>query len=467
MTVDISPPASVLALMDRLWVHGHAAYVVGGSVRDQVLGREPVDWDLTTDARPDRLLAIFPGAVYENRFGTVAVREAGDQHEVTTFRTDHDYADFRRPHRVEFGDTVDVDLARRDFTVNAIAWGAAAPEAAKTASLPAATGAGAAIPASPTPALVDPFGGIADAEARRLRAVGEPAARFREDALRMIRAVRLAAVLELEIDPPTFAAIRSNAALAAHVSGERVSAELWKLLSAARPSIGLRLLAESGLLDVVLPELAAQRGVPQNKIDGEDLFDHTLRTVDAAPATRPVIRLAALLHDIGKPSTLDDGPFRGHDTVGADLAQAVLDRLHTPRAATERVVHLVRNHMFTYEPEWGDAGIRRFIQRVGTDAIDDLFALREADNVGSGVPVDAHDLGNLRARVNAELAAAVVLDRSRLAVHGDDLMAELGLPAGPRLGRILDDLLDRVIADPKLNDRATLLLLAESMLAED
>jgi hypothetical protein len=180
-----------------------------------------------------------------------------------------------------------------------------------------------------------------------------------------------------------------------------------------------------------------------------------------------VIRLAALLHDIGKPSTIDDGPFRGHDTVGADMAQAVLERLRTPRAATERVVHLVRNHMFTYEPEWGDAGIRRFIQRVGIDAIDDLFALREADNVGSGVPVDADDLGSLRARVDAELAASVVLDRSRLAVHGDDLMAELELSAGPRLGRILDRLLDLVIADPKLNDRATLLLLAESMLAED
>lgn len=464
MTVEISPPASVLALMDRLWSHGHAAYVVGGSVRDAILGRPAVDWDLTTDARPDRLLAIFPGAVYENRFGTVAVREAGEQHEVTTFRTDHDYADFRRPHRVEFGDSVEVDLARRDFTVNAIAWGASVPAATEAGSVPAASASSAA---PPVPGLVDPFGGVADAQARRLRAVGEPVARFREDALRMIRAVRLAAVLELEIDPPTFQAMRESAALAAHVSGERVSAELEKLLSAATPSIGLGLLAESGLLEVVLPELAAQRGVPQNKIQGEDLFDHTLRTVDAAPAGRPVVRLAALLHDVGKPATIDDGPFRGHDAIGAELAQGVLDRLRTPRAATERVVHLVRNHMFTYEPEWGDAGVRRFIQRVGTDAIDDLFTLREADNLGSGVPVDAHELGSLRARVDAELAAAVVLDRSRLAVRGDDLMAELGLPAGPRLGRILDELLDRVIAEPKLNDRATLLLLAESMLAED
>jgi tRNA nucleotidyltransferase (CCA-adding enzyme) len=444
--IEIDAPDSVRSLMERLWSHGHAAYVVGGSVRDALLGRAAEDWDLATDARPDRLLAVFPGAVYENRFGTVAVREGGAAHEVTTFRTDHDYADFRRPHRVEFGDDVRLDLARRDFTVNAIAWGAKAGD---------------------PPSIVDPFDGASDTRNRVLRAVGDPAARFREDALRMVRAVRLAAVLDFTIEPATLAAIREHAALAAHVSGERVVAELGKLLSADRPSIALRLMADTGLLEVLLPDLAAQRGLPQNKLPGEDLWDHTVRTVDSAPANRPVVRLAALLHDIGKPATVDDGPFRGHEVVGAELAERLLDRLHLPRAATERVVHLVRNHMFTYEPEWGDAGVRRFIQRVGTESIDDLFALRQADNLGSGVPEDAHALDELRARVHAELDAAVVLDRSRLAVHGDDLMTELGVPQGPRLGRILDSLLDRVIAEPHLNDRATLLLLAESMLTED
>jgi poly(A) polymerase/tRNA nucleotidyltransferase (CCA-adding enzyme) len=283
----------------------------------------------------------------------------------------------------------------------------------------------------------------------------------------MVRAVRLAAVLELSIEPATLAAICEQAELAAHVSGERVSAELEKLLAAPRPSVGLRLMADTGLLEVLFPELAAQRGIPQNKIEGEDLLDHTLGSVDAAPADRPVVRLAALLHDVGKPATMDDGPFRGHDVIGADMAEKLLERLRTPNAATERVVTLVRHHMFTYEQGWGDAGVRRFIQRVGIDAVDDLFALREADNVGSGVPPEAHGLDELRARVEAELAASVVLDRSRLAVRGDDLIAELGLPAGPRLGRILDELLERVIAEPRLNDRATLLLIAESMLAED
>jgi tRNA nucleotidyltransferase (CCA-adding enzyme) len=445
--VEIQVPPTVTSLMERLWAHGHAAYVVGGSVRDSLLGRQAQDWDLATDARPDRLLAVFPGAVYENQFGTVAVREDDATHEVTTFRTDHEYADFRRPHRVEFGDDVQLDLARRDFTVNAIAWGR---EADATAN-----------------ALVDPFDGLADIERRVLRAVGDPGARFAEDALRMVRAVRLAAVLELTIEPATLAAIREHAALAAHVSGERVSAELEKLLASPGPSVGLRHMADTGLLDVLLPELAAQRGVPQNKIVGEDLLDHTLRSVDAVSVDRPVVRLAALLHDVGKPGTLDDGPFRGHEVVGAELAEKVLERLRTPKAAIERVVRLVRHHMFTYEPGWSDAGVRRFIQRVGVDTVDDLFALREADNVGSGVPADAHGLHELRARVGAELAASVVLDRSRLAVRGDDLMRDLGLPAGPRLGRILDELLERVVAEPRLNDRATLLLLAESMLTED
>jgi putative nucleotidyltransferase with HDIG domain len=324
--------------MERLWSHGHAAYVVGGSVRDALLDRPAQDWDLATDARPDRVLAVFPGAVYENQFGTVAIREGDAVHEVTTFRTDHEYADFRRPHHVEFGDDIRLDLARRDFTANAIAWG---HEAGSDQSV-----------------LVDPFDGVGDLRRRVLRTVGDPAARFGEDALRMVRAVRLAAVLEFTIDPATLAAIRDNVSLASHVSGERVSAELEKLLAARRPSIGFGLMAETGLLEVLLPELAAQRGVPQNKIEGEDLFDHTLGSVDAAPADRPVVRLAALLHDLGKPSTIEDGPFRGHEVVGADMAQRLLERLHTPRAAIDRVVRLVRHHMFMYEPSWGDAGIR-------------------------------------------------------------------------------------------------------------
>ena len=458
--MDIRPPDTVLAILGRLWASGHAGYVVGGSLRDVILGREPADWDMATDARPDRLLELFPGAVYENRFGTVAVRDGGELHEITTFRSDHEYADFRRPHRVEFGDRIEDDLARRDFTVNAMAWGADAPAAEG--------GAGAAAnSASPTPALVDPHGGLADIEVRTLRAVGDPGTRFDEDALRMVRAIRLAATLDFGIEAGTLAAIQARSPLVAHLSGERLAAELDKLLAADRPSVGLRLLAATEILAVLSPELAAQRGIPQNKIAGDDLWDHTVRTVDAVPRDRPVVRLAALLHDIGKPATMAEGHFVGHDTVGAELAAAFLLRLRSPKAVADRVVHLIRHHMFAYDPAWGDSGVRRFIRRIGRDALEPLFDLREADNEGSGAPRNEHGLDELRARIAEQLVGRVVLERGDLAIDGTDLIAELGLTEGPVLGRILDELLDRAIADPAVNDPPTLLLLAQAMLTED
>jgi putative nucleotidyltransferase with HDIG domain len=318
-----------------------------------------------------------------------------------------------------------------------------------------------------TPSLVDPFGGQADVEARLLRAVGDPTVRFEEDALRIVRAVRLATTLDFRIETTTLAAIEQRAPLVAHLSGERVATELGKLLGADRPSTGLRLLADTGVLDHIAPELGAQRGVPQNKVPGEDLWDHTLRTVDAAPSRRPVVRLAALLHDLGKPSTQADGHFYGHETVGAEQARTFLDRLHEPRAVTERVAHLVRHHMFRYEPGWSDSAVRRFIGKVGPDAIDDLFALREADNIGSGVAANADDLDGLRTRVAAELETGPVLDRSALAIDGNDLMTELGIGPGRRLGHVLEELLERVIDEPRLNDAPTLLLLARDLLADD
>jgi putative nucleotidyltransferase with HDIG domain len=435
-------PEPVHDLLRTLWGAGHAAYVVGGALRDALLGRTTTNWDLATAALPEQTAALFEDAAYENRFGTVVLRRGGHDYEITTFRTDHDYADFRRPHRVEFGSSLEADLARRDFTMNALAWGA--PDTA--------TG----------PRLVDPHEGRADLAEGVIRAVGEPDRRFEEDALRMLRAVRFAATLEFQIEPATLAAIRRHAPLVAHLSGERIAVELGRILAVSQPSRGLRLLAETGILEHVAPELAAQRGVPQNKIPGEDLWDHTLRTVDSA-ANRPVVRLAALLHDIGKPATAADGHFYHHDTVGADLAEQFLDRLHLPRTTAERVVHLVRQHMFRYEANWGDAAVRRFLAKIGPDAIDDLFALREADNEGSGVPRDAEALGELRARIAAELAAGPILDRSALAVDGSDLMVELGLPAGPALGRILSALFERVVEEPHLNDRPTLMLLARDL----
>jgi putative nucleotidyltransferase with HDIG domain len=437
-------PAPVEDLLATLWSGGQAAYVVGGCLRDALLGREPADWDLTTDAPPERVQALFPRSIYENRFGTVVVRHGGSLYEITAFRRDVSYSDFRHPDAVEFGNSIEEDLARRDFTVNAMAWGGGPGD---------------------EPAFVDPNGGRNDLGHRLLRAVGDPDRRFGEDALRMARAVRLAATLEFEVEPETYSAIGRNAELARHLSGERVFAELLKLLAARKPSVGLRLMAESGLLAVLAPELERERGLAQNKIAGEDLWDHTLRTVDATP-NRQVVRLAGLLHDSGKPDTMAGGHFHGHETAGAAIARDFLARLHAPRALQERVAHLVRHHMFSYQPSCSDAAVRRFIRKVGPGCVDDLLALRAADNEGSGQPADAGHLAELASRVGAELAAHVVLGRNQLAVDGNDIMAELGVPQGRLLGRLLDDLTERVVAEPALNDRAILLDMARQAISE-
>jgi putative nucleotidyltransferase with HDIG domain len=422
---------------------------VGGSLRDTLLQRVPVDWDLATAALPEQTQALFPGSLYENAFGTVAVRTddpAVGAVAITTFRSDHDYADFRRPHRVEFSRSVELDLARRDFTVNAIAWGAE--------------------PAG-EPHIVDPHSGRDDLATATLRAVGDPATRFEEDALRMLRAVRLAATLGFTIEPATRTALEARAELVRHLSGERVGEEMRRLLAAPRPSVGLRLLADTGLLDHFAPELAAQRGVPQNKVPGEDLWDHTLRTVDGAVADPPRIRLAALLHDIGKPSTMADGRFVGHESIGADQARDLLERWRWPTAERERVAQLIRQHMFGYAPIWSDTAVRRFIVKVGRDSLDDLFLLREADNVGSGHAPNAGRLDEFRQRVRAQLDSGAALDLKGLAVDGSDLMAEFGWEPGPVVGMTLQRLLERVIGDPTLNTRDRLLAVARSLVAGD
>jgi tRNA nucleotidyltransferase (CCA-adding enzyme) len=434
-------PTPVAELLAALRAGGHSAYVVGGCLRDALLGRPAADWDLTTDAPPERIQALFPRSLYENRFGTVVVRHARALYEITAFRRDVSYTDYRRPDRVEFGTSIEEDLARRDFTVNAMAWGGR--------------------PGEPD-AFVDPHGGRDDLARRLLRAVGDPNVRFHEDALRMIRAVRLAATLDFEIEDRTLAAIERNAGLAGHLSGERIASELDKLLAASRPSVGLRLMARTGLLAVVAPELARQAGVPQNKVTGDDLWEHTLRTVDAAP-NRPMVRMAALLHDVGKPDTLADGHFHNHEKTGALMARDFLSRIHATRVTQERVAHLVRHHMFDYRPRWSDAAVRRFIRRAGPGAIEDLLDLRAADNEGSGREAGAGDLDELAARVRRELAAKVPLGRHQLAVDGNDLRTELGLAPGREMGRILDELTERVVAEPALNDRAILLEMARTL----
>jgi tRNA nucleotidyltransferase (CCA-adding enzyme) len=441
----IDLPPAVSAVLETLREGGAEAALVGGSVRDLVRGDQPEDWDVATSAPPEEVAARFPGATWENPFGTVTVLDpaGGPGIEVTTYRVEGGYRDRRRPDEVRWGQSLTDDLTRRDFTINAMAW------------LPddAAPGSG---------RLVDPHGGAADLKAGLLRAVGDADERFDEDALRLLRAVRLATRFDLRLDAATEAAIVANAPQAAGLSGERVRDELMRILAAPRPpSPAFELMERLGLLSVLLHELAALRGVPQAKRLAGDALDHSLRTADALPAADPVLRLAGLLHDVAKATTLADGHFLHHDRDGALLAEQLMARLRAPRAEITRVGRLVRHHMFAYTPDWTDAAVRRFIRRIGVDLLPDLFALREADDVASGVEEPPGGWRELRDRV-----AVVVndpLEAQQLAITGDDLVTQLRIPPGPAIGRLLAALLEAVLDDPTLNSREQLLALARAM----
>jgi poly(A) polymerase/tRNA nucleotidyltransferase (CCA-adding enzyme) len=318
--------------------------------------------------------------------------------------------------------------------------------------------------------LVDPFDGAGDLERRVLRAVGDPAERLAEDALRMVRAVRLSARLSLQLEPATEAAIRQRAATASSLSGERVRDELLHMLATAPlgepPSTALRLLERLGLMAMLLPELAALRGVPQAKTIAGDALDHSVLTADALPAERPLLRLAGLLHDLGKATTLADGHFIGHEVEGAGLAAALMRRLRLPRADAAVITRLVRHHMFAYTADWSDAAVRRFIRRVGTDLLDDLFALRDADNAASGAVEPATGgLPELRVRI-ADILTRDPLQPGELAIDGRHLLAELGIGPGPLVGDLLRGLLEAVLDDPSLNQRDRLLSLARRWVEE-
>jgi len=413
---------------------------VGGTARDVLLGRtrDPVA-DVATSLTPDEVIARFtrvePVGIAH---GTVLVIEPEVTLECTTFRREHAYTDARRPDRVTFTDDPLEDLARRDFTVNALAYDPATGE------------------------LLDPFGGALDLERGVLRAVGEPAERFHEDALRPLRAARLAAVLGLEVEPATAAAMATALERARLIAVERVRVELERLMRADAPSTGFELLRRAGLLALWLPELDACAGVPQNRFHAYDVYEHSLRACDAAPAGRPVVRWAALLHDVGKPATRvirrGDATFYGHDVVGAGLADTLLQRLRFPSTERERIVHLVRHHMFDFRRDWTDAALRRWLRKVGVDAVADLFDLRLADEIATGMsrghPVVLDEMRRRIARLLDERHALTVHD---LAVDGRDVMDTLGIPPGPRVGEELEALLEQVLEDPALNRREALL----------
>jgi putative nucleotidyltransferase with HDIG domain len=434
-------PEPILDVLRRLQEAGHRAYVIGGATRELLRGVHSLkDWDLGTSATPEEVLLLYPKAITTGaRFGTVTVPTAAGACEVTTFRVESEYKDARHPERMTFVRELEEDLKRRDFTVNAIAWDPL------------------------TGRIVDPTGGIPDLTSRLLRAVGNPIERFREDGLRPIRAARFAATLEFDLEERTARALPDARSEVGRVAAERVQDELMKMLRAPKPSRGFEVLREAGLLEIWLQELHACVAVPQNRYHAYDVYFHTLYTCDAAPPDKPVVRLAALFHDVGKPLTREErqggeATFYNHQFVGARLAEEAMERLRFSRSMTDRVVHLVRQHMFDYRPEWTDAAVRRFIRSAGVQHIADLFDLRIADNVGNGLKTGfPHYLEELRSRVESIIEKEEALSVRDLAVDGADVMEVLDLPPGPKVGEILDQLLEEVLENPALNTRERLL----------
>lgn len=420
---------------------GFEAYLVGGGVRDTLLGKTPEEWDITTSALPAQVMKLFPKVVPTGiDYGTVTVILPDGQYEVTTFRADEVYVDGRHPSNVVFTADLHKDLSRRDFTINAIACD---PESGR---------------------LIDDFRGQEDLKAKLIRAVGDPVARFREDGLRPIRACRFAATLKFTIEPATLAAIRPALLVVQKVAPERIHDELIKILSADQPSVGFEYMRQTGLLELILPELAGCYGVEQPpQFHPYNVYWHSLYSCDAAPKDDPTLRLAALLHDIGKPSCKVDFTFYNHDRVGAGQAEALLRRLKFSNDTIEKVKNLIGNHMFDYTPEWSDAAVRRFIRRVGgIDNVRDLFLLRRADAKAMNNDIGVEYLAELQQRIDRIIAEAHALRVTDLKVDGQDVMKTLAIKPGPKVGQVLEALLEKVLDDPQLNEREKLIELIKS-----
>lgn len=443
-------PREVQDVVALLTYNNHEAYLVGGCVRDALRGAVAHDWDVATNAEPEQIQALFPEHVYENRFGTVGVKTGSEDAataivEVTTYRIDGEYIDGRHPETVSRAQTIEEDLARRDFTVNAMAYGEGA--------------------------LVDPFEGEADLAAKLIRAVGDPHERFGEDALRLMRAVRFCAQLGFDLEEGTRKAVADLAPSIANVSQERVRDELVKLIASDGAERGIELMRELGLLAHVIPELMEGVGVGQNKHHIFTVYEHNLKAMAYAVSQDYdlVVRLASLLHDVGKPRTKHgegiNSTFYNHEVVGGRMTREILDRLKFPKETTSRVAHLVRHHMFYYNvDEVSPAGVRRFVRRAGADCIDDLFRLREADRIGSGVPKAVpYKLRHLRYMIDSVKADPI--DAKMLKASGTDLMEELKLEPGPILGQLLAILLEEVIEEPSKNEKEILLARAKELIA--
>ena len=450
---------------------GFKAYLVGGAVRDMLMKVPPHDWDIATNATPQDVIKLFKFVVPTGiEHGTVTVHFKGTEIEVTTFRTEAGYSDGRHPDSINYAATIEEDLARRDFTMNAIA-----------ASLEDGQ-------------LVDPYGGQEDIKKKLIRTVGLAHERFMEDGLRPVRALRFASKLGFSIEKDTYSEIFKEEIQkkALSISIERFRDEFEKILKSPLPSVGLKLLEETGLLALFIPEFSVCRGCVQSDYRAFhkfDVLDHLFYACDGAPSPKLNVRLAALFHDIGKPAakrlvreTVLDGEkkdgstkeietvtFYNHEALGEKITRSLMIRLKFSNEMINNVCHLVKEHMFHYEANWSDAAVRRFIMRVQPECMEDLYDLRLADMYGMyNEKVDLRYsasielLLELKERVQKELDKNSAISLKSLAVNGRDLM-EAGIPAGKELGRILNELLNCVVEDPAMNTKEALLKTAKAL----
>lgn len=440
--MEFNIPEYVKNILDLLHENGYNAFIVGGAVRDMIMGKEPSDYDINTDALPDNIECVFKDYRTLNvgkRFGTVVVVQEEGFVEVTTFRADGEYLDGRRPKEVFFSDELKEDLSRRDFTINAMAY-------------------------NRDRGLIDYFGGVEDIDKKIVRTVGNARDRFAEDYLRILRAVRFATQLEFEIDNDAKYGCKLYGKNLLNISGERVGGELFKILLADKPSYGMRLLKELEIIYVILPELTNSIGFDQyNPHHDKDVFEHSLCVLDKV---RPIIhlRLAALFHDIGKPYTFTQdeegvGHFYGHNLVSSKITWDILLRLKTSNKIIKQTSTLIEKHM-TIHDDFGEKGLKRLLSKVGEDDIFTLFELQEADRLCSNGNVDIDDISERRENINEILDGSQAYEKKQLAINGDDVI-ELGYPEGEIIGEILDYLFERVLEEPGKNNQVELIKLVK------
>lgn len=452
-------PVYILKIIKKLHAAGYNAELVGGCVRDVLMEKQPKDWDLTTNARPEQILPLFKEAKYENDFGTVIIpcREKTEKllgvAEVTTYRSEKAYADRRHPDEVQFEDVLEKDLERRDFTINAMALRMDKNGEHEFGGEHFV--------------LIDLFGGWKDVRKKVIRAVGEPSDRFKEDALRMMRAIRFSAQLGFSLEPKTQRAITKLAGSLKFVAKERIKDELIKILSSERPAEGITNLQESKLLQYLIPELEQGIGVRQNHHHIYQVYKHNLLSLQYCPSSEWQVRLAALLHDVGKPkskrSINSQVTFYNHEYIGAKMVDKIMARLKFKNEDRERVVNLVKNHMFYYDVgEVTAASVRRLVSKVGRDNLQDLIHLRVADRLGSGTPkAMPYKLRHLQYMMEKVQHDPVSV--KMLAINGDTLIKSLSLSPGPKIGAILDVLLGEVLEDPERNNSRYLLKKAKEL----